>query len=426
VFLLFWQFLGIDLAKIATHAGTALTVLAICVVLNMIGRGTADTYVVFLLPLEHDQGWTRSQTTSVYSIYLLVTGLSSPIVGMLFDRWGPRALYTCGMASLAGAFLLAPQVQSLWQFYATIGAMTGIASASLGMVPSSSLISRWFRERLGTAISSAFAGLGLGALLIVPGAQYLLQTHDWRESYQIMGAVLLALVPLVFFLPWKRYAEGRPDYVQVKKSSAAPERDWTVRAAMRTRPFWGLVWVFFFTAMGMFTIMVQTVAYLVEQGFSPIVAATAYGFAAMLSVIGVVGTGAIADRVGPRNIVSITFAGSIIGVFVLLLMTWFPVQGLLVAFVVAFGLCQGARGPIISSMSTRLFAGSHVASIYGLIYATNAVGAGLGSLMAGLLHDLTGSYRPSFLFSVCALFIAGLPFWRVPELRNFGMRQSAR
>jgi MFS family permease len=408
----------------ATHARTALTVLGVCVALNMIGRGTADTYVVFLLPLERDLGWTRSQTTSVYSIYLLVTGLSSPIVGMLFDRFGPRALYTCGMASLAGAYLLAPQVQTLWQFYATIGAMTGVASASLGMVPSSSLISRWFRERLGTAISAAFAGLGLGALLIVPAVQYLLQTHNWRESYQIMGIVLLALVPLVFFLPWKRYAEGRPDYVQLKKSSAAPERDWTVRAAIRTRPFWGLVWVFFFTAMGMFTIMVQTVAYLVEQGFSPIVAATAFGFSSMLSVVGVISTGAIADRIGPRRIVSLTFVGSIVGVFVLLLMTWYPVQGLLVAFVITFGICQGARGPIISSISTRLFAGSHVAGIYGLIFASNAVGAGLGSLMAGLLHDLFGSYRPSFVFSVSALFIAGLPFWRVPELRDFRMRQA--
>ena len=411
------------MSKVATHTRTALTVLGICVVLNMIGRGTADTYVVFVLPLEHDLGWLRSQTTSVYSIYLMVTGLSSPIVGMLFDRWGPRALYTGGMASLAGAYLLAPHVQTLWQFYLTIGAMTGIAAASLGMVPSSSLISRWFRERLGTAISTAFAGLGMGALFIVPSVQYLLQTHDWRQSYHIMGSVLLFLVPLVFFLPWKRFAAGRPDYIQIKKSSVAPERDWTVGAAMRTRPFWGLVWVFFFTAMGMFTIMVQTVAYLVEQGFSPIVAATAFGFSSMLSVVGVVGTGAIADRVGPRRIVSLTYVGSILGVLMLLLMTWFPVQGLLVAYVLFFGICQGARGPVVSSISTRLFAGSHVAGIYGLIYASNAVGAGLGSLMAGLLHDLTGSYRPSFVFSVCALFIAGLPFSRVAALRDFHMRQ---
>ena len=79
----------------------------------MIGRGFAESYVVFLLPMERDLGWTRSEMTSVYSIYLLVNGLSSPIVGALFDRWGPRALYTCGMASLAGAYLLAPQAHTL-------------------------------------------------------------------------------------------------------------------------------------------------------------------------------------------------------------------------------------------------------------------------------------------------------------------------
>jgi len=414
------------LSRILPHTRTALTILGICMVLNLIGRGTADTYVVFLRPLEQDLGWTRSQTTSVYSIYLLVNGLSSPIVGMLFDRWGPRALYTCGMTALAGAYLLAPQVHTLWQFYLTVGAMTGIASAALGMVPSSSLISRWFRERLSTAISAAFAGLGLGALFIVPGVQYLLQTHGWRDSYQIMGGVLLALVPLVFFAPWKRYAQGHPEYLQLKKTSSVEGRDWTVAAAMKTRTFWGLIWVFFFTAAGMFTIMVQTVVYLVDQGFSPIVAATAFGFSSMLSVFGVLGTGAIADRIGPRRSVSLTFIGSITGVSILLLLSWFPLQGLLYAFVLIFGICQGARGPIVSSISTRLFAGNHLAGIYGLIFASNAVGAGLGSLMAGLLHDLSGSYRPSFVFSVCALFIAGLPFWRVPELRDFRMRQPLR
>ncbi|HEY5292584.1 MAG TPA: MFS transporter [Burkholderiales bacterium] len=410
----------------SSHTRTALTVLGICVVLNLIGRGTADTYVVFLRPLEQDLGWTRSEMTSVYSIYLLVTGLSSPIVGMLFDRFGPRALYTCGMSSLAGAYLLAPQVHTLWQFYATIGAMTGIAAAALGMVPSSSLISRWFRERMASAISVAFAGIGLGALFIVPGVQYLLQTHGWRDTYQIMGSALLVLVPIVFFAPWKRYAQGHPEYLQLKKSSTVDGRDWTMAAAMKTRMFWGLVWVFFFTSVGMYTIMVQTVVYLVEQGFSPIVAATAFGFSSMLSVFGMLGTGAIADRIGPRRIISLTFVGSITGVSILLAMSWFPLQGLLIAFVLIFGICQGARGPIVSSISTRLFAGNHVAGIYGVIFASNAVGAGLGSLMAGLLHDFSGSYRPSFVFSVCALFIAGLPFWRVPELRNFRMRQPLR
>jgi MFS family permease len=141
-------------------------------------------------------------------------------------------------------------------------------------------------------------------------------------------------------------------------------------------------------------------------------------------VFGIVSTGAIADRFGPRRTVSVTFAGSISGVLILFLMSWFPEQSLLVAYVLVFGLCQGARGPIISSMSARLFPGSQTASIYGVLYACNAIGAGTGALLAGLLHDLSGSYRPGFVMSVCMLLLAVLPFWRVPELRDFRLPQS--
>jgi len=407
-----------------SNTRTALTVLAICLVLNLIGRGTADTYVVFLLPLEQDLGWSRSNMTGVYSVYLLVNGVTAPLIGHLFDRLGPRAVYGCGMAALATAYLLASQLQELWQFYAAIGVLTGISVSALGMVPSSSLIARWFRERLGTAISIAFAGLGLGALLIVPTVQFLLQRYGWRDAYRFLGLALFCLVPIVLLLPWRCYVEGHPEYRHVRRSGAKGEQNWTVRAAMRTRSYWGLAWVFSLTSIGMFSITVQTVVYLIERGFPPLAAASAFGFAAMLSVFGIVGTGAIADRFGPRRTVSVTFAGSISGVLILFLMSWFPEQGLLVAYVLLFGLCQGARGPIISSTSARLFPGSHTAGIYGTLYACNAIGAGTGALLAGLLHDFSGSYRPGFVMSVCALLLAVLPFWRIPELRDFRLTRS--
>jgi MFS family permease len=413
------------LVQLPRHTRTALTVLGICLVLNLIGRGTADTYVVFLLPLEQDLGWSRSRMTSVYSLYLLVNGMTAPLIGYLFDRLGPRVVYGCGMTALAAAYLLTSQVQELWQFYAAVGALTGVSVSALGMVPSSSLIARWFRERLGTAISIAFAGLGLGALLIVPAVQYLLQRLGWRDSYRILGFALLCLVPVVLALPWKRYVEGHPEYGRLRRSGAREEKDWTVRAAMKTRSFWGLAWVFSLTSIGMFSITVQTVVYLIERGFPPLVAASAFGFAAMLSVFGIVSTGAIADRFGPRRTVSVTFAGSIGGVLILFLMSWFPERSLLVAYVLVFGLCQGARGPIISSMSARLFPGGQIASIYGALYACNAIGAGTGALLGGLLHDLSGSYRPGFVMSVCALLLAVLPFWRVPALRDFRLPRSS-
>ena len=123
---------------------------------------------------------------------------------------------------------------------------------------------------------------------------------------------------------------------------------------------------------------------------------------------------------GPSGIVGVI----LVIVLILFLMTWFPEHSLMVAYVLVFGLCQGARGPIISSMSARLFPGSQTASIYGVLYACNAIGAGTGALLAGLLHDLSGSYRPGFVMSVCALLLAVLPFWRVPELRDFRLPRS--
>jgi MFS family permease len=91
--------------------------LAACFALNMFGRGLGDTYAAFLLPLEREFHWTRSQVTGVYSIYLLVNGFTAPLVGMVFDRLGPRWVYGAGMASLGTAFFFAGSLSSLWQFY---------------------------------------------------------------------------------------------------------------------------------------------------------------------------------------------------------------------------------------------------------------------------------------------------------------------
>ena len=63
---------------------TAVAVLAVCFVLNMLGRGLGDSYAVFLLPLEREYGWTRYQLTSVYSVFLLVSGFAAPLIGLQF------------------------------------------------------------------------------------------------------------------------------------------------------------------------------------------------------------------------------------------------------------------------------------------------------------------------------------------------------
>lgn len=384
----------------------------------MFGRGLGDTYAAFLLPLEREFRWTRSELTSVYSIYLLVNGFTAPLVGMLFDRLGPRWVYGAGMGCLGAAFFFAGGLSSLWQFYIFIGVLVGLGVSLNGMVPGSALLSRWYRERLSTAIGIAFSAIGVGTIVFVPLAQYLIGEHDWRQAYRILGSGLLLLVPVVLILPWNRFAAGNPAHRQEGRHKQAGE-GWTPRGALRTPVFWGLAAVFFFTAVAMFSVVVQLVAFFVDAAFSPLTAASAYGLLGLLSALSVMSSGFLSDRFGYRQTVTVSFLGTAAGMAILLAMTFVPSGVLLVLFVGLFGLCMGTRGPIVSSISARYFAGPHVATIYGGIYAANALGAGLGSFMGGLLHDLTGGYRVGLLAALVFIALAAAPFWTVPALRTY-------
>lgn len=384
----------------------------------MFGRGLGDTYAVFLLPLERAFGWTRSELTSVYSIYLLVNGCTAPLVGLVFDRLGPRWVYGAGMASLGAAFFLASGLTALWQFYLFIGVLVGIGVSMNGMVPASALLGRWYPDRLSSAIGIAYSAFGVGTVLFIPLAQYMVGELGWRASYRIMGSVLLALAPVVVIgLPWRKFAAGHP--ASRPHARQAGGGGWTLAAAVRTPVFWGLVQVFACTAAAMFSIVVQLVAFLVDAGFPPLTAAAAFGVVGLLSAASVMGSGFASDRFGYRQTVTVSFAGTAAGMLTLLAITAFPSAALLVVFVALFGLCMGVRGPIVSSVSARYFAGPRVATIYGLVYASNAVGAALGAFAGGLLHDLTGGYRAGLAMALVLIAVAAMPFWTVPALRNF-------
>jgi MFS family permease len=384
----------------------------------MLGRGLGDTYAVFLLPLEREFGWSRSEVTGVYSVYLLVNGFTAPLVGLVFDRLGPRWVYGGGVASLAIAFLFAADIGHLWQFYLFIGVFVGLGVSLNGMVPASALLSRWYRTRLSTAIGIAFSAVGIGTLLFVPLAQYLVSQHDWRLAYRVLGWGLAAFVPVIlFWVPWRSFAAGHPEMQRFGSKGTAAGA--SMRSALRSRVFWGLAQVFFCTAVAMFSVLVQLVAFFIDTGFSPLTAATAYGALGMLSAASVMASGFLSDRFGYRQTVSVSFVGTATGMLVLLAITLAPSTLLLAAFVPVFGLCMGVRGPIVSSVSAKYFAGPKVATIYGAIYSSNALGAAFGSLMGGMLHDLTGGYRVGLAMGLVFLLLAALPFWTVPALRNF-------
>ena len=354
------------LKSLPKPARMALNVLALCFTLSVFGRGLGESFTVFLKPISENFGWDRAEVVSVYSITALAGGLAAPLVGRLFDRSGPRSVYSLGLLLLGGAFLIAAHAQLLWQFQLSLGLCVGLGIAFIGNVPNSILLGRWFGPRLPTAMAVMYSATGAGVLILLPASQLLIDHIGWRNAYEIFGIVALVLLVPLLLLPWRRFSTGSP---YLAKSAAADfvDEGWTLLSAMRHHAFWALFSTFFFTAVGMYAIVPQIVAYLIDAGFPPLQAATAWGFSGIVLLFGMLGVSWLDGIIGRRPSVLFSYSVSIAGIIMLWLLQRYPNFWLLTGFVVCFGSMIGSRGPLLTATAMKIFRGERVGTIYGAI-----------------------------------------------------------
>jgi len=398
-------------------ARVALGVLALCFTLSVLGRGLGESFTVFLKPISESFGWDRAEVVSVYSLSALAGGLAAPLVGRLFDRSGPRTVYSLGLFLLGAAFLIAGLAQHLWQFELSLGLCVGIGIAFIGNVPNSILLGRWFGPRLPTAMAVVYSATGAGVLILLPASQILIDRAGWRGAYQTFGGIVLLLLVPLLVLPWRLFSGGSPHLVKSTTADLGDE-GWTLLSAMRHHAFWALFSTFFFTAIGMYAIAPQVVAYLIDAGFPPLQAATAWGFSGVVLLFGMLGVSSLDGIIGRRPSVLFSYALSIVGILMLWALQWYPNFWVLTGFVVCFGSMIGSRGPLLTATAMKIFRGERLGTIYGTISIGSGLGSAFGSWSGGLIHDWTHSYNPVIVFALIAVLLGMIPFLLVPALRQ--------
>src|SRR5262249_52106661 len=167
-----------------------------------------------------------------------------------------------------------------------------------------------------------------------------------------------------------------------------------------------------------YAVLPHSVAFLIERGIDPLVAAGAFGMTGMLSVAGLLTIGWLSDPIGERQAPTLSHLSPLLGLLALISRSGLPSLLLVYAFVWFFGLMQGARGPIIVALVAALFRGGGVGAIYGTLSMAMGGGAAIGSWASGLLYQLTGGYVASFSLAAAAAFVGMLSFWVFRTLRE--------
>lgn len=394
----------------------ALGVLGLCTAINVVSRGVGESFAVFLLPVADAFDADRAALTGIYGLYMLVLGLMSPIAGTAFDRLGPRATYSIGLAVFGGATLLAGSADALWQIYLLVGLGGAVGASMIGMLPASGLASRWFGARLPIAMGVLSASLGVGILAFAPVVHALIDAFGWRTAYRLLGALLLAVLVAIAPLPWRRIAAGADDVTRARRAAAAAGPAWSIGRALRTPTFWSLFGVMFFTSMSTYAVAPQLVAYLVAAGLSPLAAATVYGTVGLASIVGMIGAGALAQRIGERRVAMLSYGSTLAGVAALACVPLAAPALFATLFVLLFGTMQGSRGPLVAVLSARHFAGGSQTGIFGAILLGMGTGGALGAWGSGALFDLAGGYGASLSLSALGAVCGLALFLRVPAL----------
>ena len=386
----------------------AVGVIGLCFVLNTLARGNGETFGVFYGPLLNDLGWGRASTASLYSVFMIALGLSGPVIGALFDRYGPRLIYVSGLLAYGAGFLIASRMEVLWHGWLGLGVLGGYGAAATGMTPATGILSRWFERNMAFAISFAYAGFAFGSLLLAPLSGWMIDEHGWRWTYRVLGCALIGLGVGVALLPWRSIASGI-------KPAPAPRPFLPGREVFGRLGFWGLFAIFFLTSVTTYVVQVQSVLYLQEVGYTRVTATLVFGLNAALSVIGIVGAGWLSDRIGQRKTATLSYCLTITGIMALMMLGDGPSPIFLGLFLLCFGGAMGSRGPVISSLTARLFDGQ-IGAVFGMITIGLGLGGAVGAWLAGYLHEATGGYATSLSVAAAASLCGIIVFWTVPDL----------
>lgn len=376
---------------------------------------SARTSFSLLYPEILDEfGWSRALTAGAYSLGFVASIMMLPLVGWMMERVGPRIVIPLGAVMVAGGFVLLTVITDPIGLYVAMGLLIVNGSMCMSYIVHSMFLTNWFVRNRGFAVGIAFSGVGVGALVLLPLFQHIIDTNGWRQAcLQMAIIVCVAIIPLNLMFQRMRPEDMGllPDGETRPTNDGAPQQtsaddlilnhawvatDWTVARALSTVRFWAMFAAMFGGLFCWYGLQAHQTKFLIDRGFDPGFAATMLGLVAVFGIFGGIGIGALSDRIGRELAWTLSMAGFAVTAILFVLVIKAPSIELVYLAVAMQGLFGYGMSAVFGAVISEVFAGRKVASILAFMALGGNLGGGAGPWVMGAAYDAYGSYEIGF------------------------------
>jgi MFS family permease len=364
-----------------------------------------------LVPLEEEFGWSRTTTSGAVSLNLVVYGLTAPFAAALMERLGLRRVVTGALLLVALGSGLTLVMTSPWQLWLLWGFAVGIGTGSLALVFGAIVANRWFVRHRGLVVGLFSAASSTGQLVFLPLIAVLAAGPGWRFAAALVAGFALLLVPAVLVLLRDHPADvgttaygADPTVGQVPAPVAAPGRGaaalalTTLRDCSRSRTFWILVgtfWICGWSTNGLIGTHFIPAAH--DHGMAATTSATLLALIGVFDIIGTVASGWLTDRVDSRYLLFAYYALRGLSLLLVPMLLGPHVEPSLFVFVLFYGLDWVATVPPTVALCRQHFGIERSGVVFGWVFASHMVGAGVAASFAGWIRTTQGDYLMAWL-----------------------------
>lgn len=373
--------------------------------------GTVYSWSIFRKPLEDFLNISATESLLPFTVLLVVFAILMPITGFYIDKIGVRPVTAIGGVVMGLGYILSSLASSLPMLVVTYGAIAGAGVGIAYGVPLA-VVAKWFPDRKGLAVGLTVIGFGLSPLVTAPLARSAIATYGLMPTFAILGIAFTAIILAIstqLQVPPKEWqpAGWQPHIVQnnIVQNSApiAQARD----NLLRLPEFYGL-WLCYTigTFVGLSAIGISSPVAQEIIKLEPEVAAMAVSLFAVFNGVGRPLFGWLTDRIRPQNAAIVSYVLILIASIMMINASQNQVITYLVAFSL-FWLSLGGWLAIAPTATLSLFKPENYTKNYGIVFTAYGVGALLGTLVAGQIRDIFGTYTYAF-YATAALAIAGI------------------